>query len=154
MLRDQEIPPRSGERYIDRAAPRTPEGPQAPEVRPGAIRIVRVLGHDEDIQRTAGNFLVVSAKAPRSEDVDLVIHVIPDASGDGRCRGRGGSEDETTSEIPARARTPPTISKIRKTLTKAIIALDQAPPASVCRPSARGLPHGRTPRGGNWSEKP
>src|SRR5438046_10658621 len=62
--------------------------------------------------------------------------------------------DETTSEIPARARTPPTISKIRKTLTKAIIALDQAPPASVCRPSARGLPHGRTPRAGKWSEKP
>src|SRR5436309_13430333 len=88
MVRDQEIPPRSGERYIDRAAPRTPEGPQAPEVRPGAIRIVLALGDDEGIQRTAGNFLVVSAKAPRSEDVDLVTHVIPHASADGRTRGR------------------------------------------------------------------
>src|SRR5439155_903801 len=154
VVRDQEIPRRSGERYVDRAATRTPEGPQAPEVRPGAVVIVLLLRHDEEIQRTAGDFLVISPKTAGSEDVDLVIHVVPEAGGDGRRRRRGRTEGREDKRDPGEGEDAADDQQYSEDSHKSHVALDQARPSSVRRPVARGLPHGRTPRRGNWSEEP
>src|SRR5439155_20092244 len=89
-----------------------------------------------------------------SEDVDLVVHVVPEAGGDGRRRRRGrteGGEDERDTGEGEDAADDQQYSEDSHT---SHVALDQARPSSVRRPVARGLPHARTPHRGDRAEGP